>query len=732
MTVRIEVTPTRQEDGWRFMLRCPEAQWWASHWVEAFSAGPRYPKPQLPCQPGCDHRLCRDSTAGDVDRALSSLARREYSGEKVGRYLYDIVLSRHWQQITDFAGQLGHDVVELALTWPYLDDGEGDSSRGWAALSQLPWELMRDERGHYLATAGGKVSVAVTRVVADTYQQARDFSVPPRVLFVVGTALADRSVRAGAEMLALLREVREAGCRVRHRILENATPRRLTDVMSAFRPDIVHFISHGMLAEDGRGKIQLKSDHEDEEPWWAADKLIQHLTVGGQLPPVVVLSACEAGGRAIVGSRLAAPLAAELVHGGVPVVVAMAGTVSDRACRVFTRHFGRALAAGDSLVVATARARQLAFAETPGGADWALPAVFFSAAVDAGALRCSPDAGAKHLDDLVDEARWNQVPVFCARESFLQTFWAMLGNAGWEELPGRRPSVLAICADAAQSGLGKTRLLEELAREALLGGHLPLVVSSSRDNAPRDVRRLAQNLALAIRKLGAVLKIEDDLGGGLTKLARQDRTDPLGTDGELSPGEEVPELAEQLEQDAEQLRQAAADTYSVFNEDSRVVLLIDNLGEASDELLKKLFDRENGLDRNGLGSSARPVPVVLVVLTDDKPGIRRDLRTGRKSESWLVSQQLLAFDQGGEDMLAYELVLLHPFHSALDNTQLQHPWIFNRADGRQERNEKHARITLEGKPAYFKEDRFELFVKLGIEHEVLTTADDGIPVSAVR
>jgi CHAT domain len=739
-SVRIEVTTTRTQDGdWLFSMRCPTREWQATRSAPAFAEEPHYPKPQLPCCENCDHKLCSDADAATVDLVLRQLANRQITGEvveRLGRYLFDTLLGPEWTVMRAWADRLDCDVVELALMWPYEQGGDA-AGPSCTALAQLPWELMRDEQNRNLAAAGDGVGIAVTRVIANAQYPARKFSVPPKVLFVVGATLSDRSVRAGAEMLALLREVREAGCRVRYRILENTTPARLKAAMSGFRPDIVHFISHGSV-RNGRGQLELKSDTGRPE-LWPAERLLQNLRMGRhrRLPPLVVLSACDSAGALIYGSRVAAPLAAELVHGGIPVVVAMAGTVSDRACRVFTRYFGRALAAGESLVAATAQARERAFAETTSGADWALPTVFFSAGVDANEIRRSDDRAAKDFDTLTDNARWSQIPVFCARENFLQAFWAMIGDeptTGWEVRPGTRSSVLAVCARAGQSGVGKTRLLEELARQALLGGHLPLVIGANDENPPPgDVRGLAKGLASEMQRFGKkILETDISLGAELNRFSRRDPTKSPDEDGEWSPSEEVAELAEGLEQDSAELRRAAIDRYPrLFTEGSRIVVLIDELGVTSDPLLTQLFDHDNGLNHNGLGSNQHPVPVVLVVLTDDKPGIRTDLLTGSKSETWLVSRELLEFNEDGEDMLAYELVLLNPWRSGGDE-QLRQRWIFDRTNG-QAGPAKHARIALKGKPAHFVDHHYELFINYGVLYNVLADANDGdTPVGALR
>lgn len=742
-SVRIEVTTTRTETGdWRFTMKCPDKKNWStSRSVPAFTQAPHYPRPRLDCCADCDHLLCVQSDAASVSQILRRLAIREISGEvvvRLGRYLFDTLLGDQWESITDLASKLECDVVELALFWPYEQGGDA-ADVSCAALAQLPWELMRDRGNRNLSAAAQGVGITVTRVIENASHSARALSVPPKVLFVVGAALYDPSVRAGAEMLAVLREVRQAGGRIRFRILENTTPGRLRAAMNAFRPDIVHFISHGLL-ENGRGHLQLKSDEGELKPW-SAKLLLDCLQTDtdNQLPPMVVLSACDSAGKVIAGSRIVAPLAAELVYGGIPVVVAMAGTVSDRACRVFTRYFGRALAAGESLVAATAHARQRAFAETSTGADWALPAVFFSAGVNPSMIVRTDDPVARDVDTIADNARWSEIPVFCAREKFLQAFWAMIGDGqatGWEVRPGTRPSVLTVCAGVGQSGVGKTRLLEELARQALVNGDLPLVIGTHNNNdyPPRDIRDLAKALVSEMRRFGKkILEIDTSRAGTeLSKFSRRDPTTALGEDSGLSPDDEVAELASRLEQDSGELRSAAIARYpKLFTDASRIVVLIDELDKTSDPLLAQLFDHNNGLDRHGLGSADHPVPVVLVVLTDGKPGLRTDLLTGRKSETWLVSRELEDFSDDGEDMLAYELVMLNPWRSN-DDEQLQQRWIFNRAIDTAARA-KHARISLQGRPGNFVDDKYEIFVRLGVLWNVLTEANDGdVPVGAVR
>jgi hypothetical protein len=555
--------------------------------------------------------------------------------------------------------------------------------------------------------------------------------VPPRVLVVVGTPVTDPQVRAGAEMLAILREFHSKGYRIQHRILEETSPRKLHEAMVTFRPEIVHFISHGDFDQDGRGYIILRSD-DDRPERWSAQKLLMNLEAGRSLPPIVVLSACNTAGDMIVGPQRTAPLAAELVHGGIPVVVAMAGKISDRASRVFTRYFGRALAEGESLVEATAHARKIAFAEAGlASQDWALPAIFFSEGVEPDKVRRADDPRARVGRKLIEDTPFEQAPVFCAREDILQVFWAMLGDevspTGWD-IPGKRPSVLTVWLPFRRAGVGKTRLLYELAKYALQSGHLPLVLGAEpTDKVPQNLDQLASELAKAMKWLGTqVLCVGGEFGAGLNALVKRD---PIEED---PPAEEkLAGLVDALALDADQLREEAKAKYGeLFGDDTQIIVLIDNLNDQCEELLVNLFDRKWGVRGHGLGpSGAHPVPLVLIVIADAPSGIRHDIVKSRDA-GWLVSRELKPFHSNGEDMLAYETVLLNPFRSG-GNELTGKPWIFNRDAGVWEDRVRYAQDFLEGSPHYFSSDIFDKFVKVGVNQRFLAPADD-IPVEVLK
>lgn len=743
-TLRILVTSEPTDDGWCFTLTCgKDATFEVRRSVPRLPGSPYLPRAEDLCLGEGPVQASGPWEAAEVEEALRTLRRKGGGTASVGHYLFCVLLGSDWRGVVELAERLGADILELALLW----------SPASATLARLPWELLHDGTT-FLATSAADITVTVTRVVAGAGQTMPELPARPRVLFVVGARLTDAALRPGAEMLALLREVRAAGRRIQHRVLDNASAGRMRLAVATYEPHIVHFICHGGETADRVGFLRLQSDERDRETDdYTAGQLLEHLQVDGRLPPIVVLSACDTAGSGVDASRyrsfggpeLAAPLAVDLVRAGVPVVVAMAGTVSDRACRVFTRTFGRALAEGESLVTATADARRLAFADVPGATsvDWALPAVFFGEQVDPDDVHYPPDPDAALLDSWLSGLNLTRTPVFCARESFFETFWSMLPRAegrltGWERGgEAVSPGVLAVCVEQSAAGVGKTRLLEELARAALENGHLPLLVATgNNDDPPGTLPELEAALSAAIVTLARrALGLRSPQGGQLRALAAANPRAPeeaVGLHSDvrdlLGPSEEAMAVAlqEAVQIDASALLDEARERYpSVFTEQSRMVLLLDNLGAKSAELLKQLV-LGKVLSSFGVGTSAQPVPTILTVKYSTEDDIRRQLSETGLDQKWLGVLKLQPFDSATEeDLLAYELVLLHPFRSA-GSRNAEQEWVFNRAATPEDwaRGTAYFRTYLKGIPANFQQVMFDATVDAGVMASFLLPATD--------
>jgi CHAT domain-containing protein len=118
---------------------------------------------------------------------------------------------------------------------------------------------------------------------------------------------------------------------------------------------IFHFIGHGDFDEDTeKGILILEEDGGSRGDAYDADYLRSPFTVAGG-PQLVVLNACSSA--ASNGRDMFSSLAADLIAGGVPAVVAMQFPVSDDMAVRFAARFYRELADGKAIHEAMACTR---------------------------------------------------------------------------------------------------------------------------------------------------------------------------------------------------------------------------------------------------------------------------------------------------------------------------------------------------------------------------------------
>jgi hypothetical protein len=452
---------------------------------------------------------------------------------------------------------------------------------------------------------------------------------------------------------------------------------------------------------------------------------------GGSPPTIVVLSACLTAGtpgdkrHILAAGYQTAPMAATLVDGGIPIVLGMAGRVADITCRVFARKFGEAIIKGESLVRATAEARQMgAFA---GGrdpmttADWSFPAIFMAQAVptDYTPVERGPtDDLWRTIEGWITAYNLPRTPVFCGREEFLQKFHRLfetpgLTNEDRSDDQERRRTLLAF-VDTPEPGYGRTRLLQELASHAFRSGHLPVLLTFDTEDCPKDVGQLAREFDRAIEKVREVL----DLGDSLTSQLFLLTTSPDARELNQSIAREL--VRSQGELNARVVRLAVASDlgtlladarkkYSVFAE-GQVVVLLDDIDEYG-PLVPLLFKQSGGiLDASGLSSSKNPVPVVATCSLgrDASDKLLRPIAEHRERPAWLETGWLAPFSENGEDLLAYELVLLNPEPGEVG-------WAFNDdvADNVRTAWEETYRSKIRGIPRMLNSGEFWIIADLG-------------------
>jgi hypothetical protein len=677
----------------------------------------------------------------DPEPALAEAACSVAKGEKergrvtlLGGHLFESLLGAvAWEQIKQTARENGTRKVELALSWP----------PGETRLHVPAWEAMHD--GSEFLAGHHELTVAITRVLptreGDDGERAPvpSLMAPARVLFVIGSAARDPKIRAGMEVLGLLRGAERGPAGIDAKILESANVDDLEQACARFKPHIVHFVSHGRVSESEQGQLLLRGEKKEEDDWVGADRLLTALRSDGHAPTVAVLTGCLS---AASGGHVD-PLAAELVKRGIPVVLGMAGRISDRVCRLFLRRFGVALSQGEPLVDALTAGRRAGLQQQVAAAAddpaWALPSIYLDADVEAG-LSLVDVGEASPVVARVREYKLDLEPVFCGRLEYIQLFDELLDE-------DRELNNLVVYTGLQEAEkLGKTRLLHEFAGRALRRGHLVVWIDDRGEDIsllPRSYSQLAVEMLAAIHEarerfdldvpaksrlvgeLSRVSEFELDLTGADSPRSRRDllgafvfecREGKEEIDGSRIAGALKGALAEDLTMLAAEARRRHPDT---FGADHCVVAMFGSIGkwgEVTDLVCRTL------LDVYGLGTAAEPVPVFATAAMADAPEVlERGLDRARSSEGTRYEE--LGRLHGVEEILSYQTVLLLPSKLRLGKRKPLSPYVPNYDKQTEPSWEDELKDLLEGVPGHFRE-RLLIVAPLLARDKTLLEADE--------
>ena len=680
LRVVVELTDLGGVAGWQVALRA----WLPGETIDPIPTAPytmpamelpdlvgtrRVPIPasdRLPASDQLHHALCAgDATAAsELIERLKSRSAEAGDGTLYGRWLFESLLAPRWAAISAHPSVVADRAVEIALSWP-ADDGD---------LHRLVWEAMHDSAAPLAAHAD--FLVAITRLVPIDIPTGDTVTELPRLLFAAGSRLADATIRAGAMYMGLLRAMDSDG-RCLARAVQEVSLDSLRAACVQFRPHVVHLVAHGQLVDGDHAVLLLR----DKEPAQASD-LVKSLSPGGRRPLAVVLSACNTGTAGVAADDAldpvdAWPLAAQLVAGGIPIVSAMAGEVSEPACRLYTKQLVKALLDGQSIVNASAHGRRAALigaARPTDDIDWALPTVFLAASQDPN-LRLMDATEAQRLIDIGRSLDLRHEPVFVGRT-------AILADADRLLEPDSGIGVMAILSAGSTADMGGTRLLREIGWRLLRAGHVPLLLGPyGTTDCPIDLRGLvAEVLTAAVRLLDYLdLKTFAPIVFGLdaqehdqnARAALQQRiaSAPSAGLGRAAVRSEVVAFRQRtgpldpaavldvLREDLHTLVELVAASGRPFGKNAQAVLLLDDVHawhDALTDLLKMLTN-------DGFGKPGQRIPVVM---TGSKA------ENGGKLADWSASEskpgyRKYALDElSAEDkIVGYQWILLHPWES---------------------------------------------------------------------
>jgi hypothetical protein len=615
-----------------------------------------------------------DLCAGDTD-AIKGLLDRIRRGRPAsadvanyGRWLFECLLAPAWDAIRQQEDVVAGKAVEIALRWPAAA----------ADLHRLVWEAMRDDTAPLASHVA--CAVAITRLVPAPPPRVQTITGVPKVLFASSVRVADPTIRPGAMFMGLLRGFETNG-RCRARVVQGVTGDSLARACAEFGPDVVHLVAHGVRLPDGRSALMLRNDAGVPQEA-DATAMIAALTAGGTAPAAVILSACNtaSAGESTDDPTDAAPLAAQLVAAGVPVVSAMAGEISEAACRLYTRRFAEALHAGKPIVTASTHGRRAALGDNAApdrNIDWALPALFLAEDLDPARPLVDPSL-ANRLADRGNSLDLLREPLFIGRDEVLDA-------ADRAVDPAAGIGVVAVLARTPTSRLGGTRLLREIGWRLLRDGHVPVLVGpyvpKSSPKTPRDlVYELVLQFVMVTEMLGlrpfVPVVLRDDLSPAdetalvaavdaaeptrarslvrKASIAFRQRPEPLHPDS----------VRDLLADDFATLAARARESGEPCGAHTTAVLLCDDVHNWAPPAVTasgpSALDCFLGMvGASGLGRPERPVPVVFTGSTTSDSG--QQLNTWRaKSQPGFRVLELGLF-AADEAVLGYQWILLHPW-----------------------------------------------------------------------
>ena len=245
-------------------------------------------------------------------------------------------------------------------------------------VSALPWELLYSQAaGGFLAT---RRDCPLVRYVEQLRRVPRlEAPLPLGVLVAIPANHSPYpALDAAEERRAIEKALSDLGDRIRARYLDgDVSLARLRDVLEQDVYHCLHFIGHGNF-EHGRGSLVLNAadgGNEEVDAERFASLFREHPDL-----KLVVLNACK--GAAASTTKPLVSTASQLVHQGLPAVVAMRFSVYDDAAVSFARTFYDCLFGGPHrgrVDVAVSAARSALAKEMPDDRELGAPVLFMRA-----------------------------------------------------------------------------------------------------------------------------------------------------------------------------------------------------------------------------------------------------------------------------------------------------------------------------------------------------------------
>jgi hypothetical protein len=170
-----------------------------------------------------------------------------------------------------------------------------------------------------------------------------------------------------SEELREIRQAWESHSNVEVVLLEKVTISTLREALLERAFQVVHFGGHGSF-NSSTGESGLEFEGKNDRRDLVAGTRLAAILKDSAVQLVVLNASWSARGS----------IPASLILAGIPAVVAMQFTISDRPAVTFSRYLYRRLAVGDSIEAAVVEGRLAVYSARTSALDWAGPALFTS------------------------------------------------------------------------------------------------------------------------------------------------------------------------------------------------------------------------------------------------------------------------------------------------------------------------------------------------------------------
>lgn len=323
-------------------------------------------------EPSPENRRERPQSSRDLKaRAGSDTRSPEMLGEQLFRGLFPLEVLRLYESSLNQVKGGSEAGLRIKLM---LDPNDPEL----APLLALPWELLRQpDTPEFLGLSRWHSIVRYLMVPRPVYAAKR-----PSRLRILTVAASPRGRHL--PLLDLERERRNLSEALRSadaESVETATPTLagLRQALLAGEFHVLHFMGHGSFrASDGGGVLYFETANGEADPILGAD--LANKLADFPMLRLVVLNSCQSArisedlGEGV--SHPFAGVASSLVMAGLPAVIAMQASISDRAAIAFSQTFYQRLAAGDAVDAAVVEGRQAIHSAEKERTEWATPVLF--------------------------------------------------------------------------------------------------------------------------------------------------------------------------------------------------------------------------------------------------------------------------------------------------------------------------------------------------------------------